>query len=189
MTDLNQHGQVVSPTKTAAKDAAERLVTSALSANSDFINEAVAAGERDATCVACGHDPYADKKSPLQQFLSAFLSDIGKRYIANLFAGASFAIANSYLLPEDAWSTVLSGIISMFMLLPSIVIFIAMWTTLFAASALENTSNILIMMERDRIYYVWTVLVIGSFFALWLVVGVMEFNDWVLETVTTGGVL
>ncbi len=182
MTDLNQQGQVVTPTAASVKDATERLIESALNANSDFINEARLAQQRDTACVACGHDPYADTKSPLQQFLSAFLTPTGMRYMANVFASGSFMIANSYLLPAHAWTTITSGMISLFMLLPSVVIVVVLWTVLFAATALENTSNILIMIERERIYFIWNVLVAGSVFSLILVIAVMQFNDWVLET-------
>jgi hypothetical protein len=61
--------------------------------------------------------------------------------------------------------------------------FIALWTTLFAANALENTSNILLMIERERIYFVWNILVAGSFVALLLVAGVTEFASWVLNII------
>jgi hypothetical protein len=185
MTDLNQSGQVVSPSIDDVRRAADNLVGGILNnvADDNFINEARLAQQRDTACVACGHDPYANTKSPLQQFLSAFLSDTGKRYMANVLSGIAFLVANSYLLPSDAWTTVTSGIISMFMLLPSIAMFIALWTTLFAANALENTSNILLMIERERIYFVWNILVAGSFVALLLVAGVTEFASWVLNII------
>lgn len=178
MTDLNQNGDVLTPSKDEARAAAERLVANALNTNDDFIKEAIAAGERDTACVACGHDPYANTQSPFQQFLSAFLTPTGLRYLANVLAGIAYVIANSYLLPDGAWDNLTAGVHSAVLLLPSIAMFIALWLVLFSASALEGTSNLLMMIEKDKLYFIWSVLVGGSFLALMLVVIAVEVTSW-----------
>ena len=161
MIDLNENGQVVSPTKTMATDAAKRLVNGVVN------NSTTKTATKDAPCALCGHyddNPEGKGVSPLIIILQTF---------GGVLAGIALGFVNLYILPNGTWDTRETAAIGVFLISPSIVLLV-----------------ILFGLQAVGLQEAWFKMVVWIIGSCSMILVLMVLNDWLLELPSlTGGML